>query len=124
MVALFVIFMPTTAFISHIWANLVALEVWVIYWVILLVTAAVLVSIMRRTFVEVGADRVRWFFRQPGAGGDEPLANLTKVKVIRSGAILVFKNQLVAVGISDFSHRNIDRLVETLRSLGVQIEPG
>jgi len=78
--------------------------------------------VSRRNFVEVGGDRVRWFFRQPPEKGDEPLANLQWVELFpAAGARLVFRDRMAMVSLSDFPRRRVNRLVDRLRSLGVQV---
>jgi hypothetical protein len=120
-VAVFVVFVPVTGILARVWANPVGLKYWMIYWALFLVGSWILVAQMRRTFIEADADRVRWFFRQPRAEGDEPLANLTKIELLQSGAVLVFPDQVVMADIGNFSRRSIKRLVAGLQDLGVQI---
>lgn len=82
-------------------------------------------AISRRTFVEVEGERIRWFFREPRSQGDESVGSLRSVTLDpAAGALLEFAGGtgLVMVRIDDFRTRDIIRLVEALRGLGVQID--
>lgn len=117
---------PLTALLSRVWVNPSKFWLWVIFWIWIAGTLVACQVIVRRTFVEVSSDRVRWFFRQPRRQGDEPLTNLMRVERYPSAAILFFTggSGRIAFGIPDFSNREINRVVEMLRRLGVHVEPG
>lgn len=97
-----------------------------IFWVFIAGTIVASQVIVRRTFVEVSSDGVRWFYRVPRQQGEEPLANLIKVERYASGAFLFFNGGAgrVAVSRSDFSNSEINRVVETLRGLGARVVTG
>jgi len=75
--------------------------------------------------VEVNGERIRWSFRQPPDRGDEPVANLRSVTIYpASGALLEFAggNDRVMLGVGDFRTRDIIRVVEARRGLGVRVD--
>ncbi len=109
------------AVLTRIWVRPAALTVWLI-----LIGGAVLAilfveAVCRRNIVVVGRNGIRWSFRAPPEKGDEPLSNLQRVEVFSSATRLVFKDRLAAVSRADFRRRDINRLVETMRGLGVPI---
>jgi hypothetical protein len=117
---------PLTALLSRVWHSRSSLLLWVIFWVVMAGALVAMQVIVRRTFVEVTRDRVRWFFRQPRQQGEEPLTNLIRIETYPSAAVLFFNGGTgrIAVGRPDFSSREINRVVETLRGLGVRVESG
>jgi hypothetical protein len=125
-ICLIVVGAPLTALLSRVWASRASLLLWVIFWILIAGTIVASQVIVRRTFVEVSSDGVRWFFRVPRQHGEEPLANLISVERYASGALVFFNGGAgrVAVSRSDFSNSEINRVVETLRGLGARVEAG
>src|SRR5690242_19738404 len=125
-VGVIVVGAPLTALLSRVWVSRASLMLWVICWIVLVGALVASEAIVRRTFVEVTSDRVRWFFRQSRHQGDEPLTNLFRIETYPSAAVLFFNggSGRITVGRADFSSREINRVVESLRSLGVRVEPG
>jgi len=97
---------------------------WLISAGFILMGLVFVVAILRRTFVEIYGERIRWFFRQPRSTGDEAVGNLRLVTLYpESGALLEFAGgQRLVIGIVEFRNRDIIRVVETLRGLGVTID--
>jgi hypothetical protein len=97
---------------------------WLISAGAILIGLVIMVAILRRTFVEIHAERIRWFFRQPQSRGDEPVGNLRLVTLYpESGALLEFADgQRLMIGIGDFRNRDIIRVVEMVRGLGVLVD--
>jgi hypothetical protein len=117
---------PLTALLSRVWVSRASLLLWVIVWIVFAGTLVAIEVILRRTFVEVTSDRVHWFFRQPRQQGEEPLTNLIRIETYPSAAVLFFNGGTgrITVGRTDFSSREINRVVEKLRGLGVRVESG
>jgi len=109
------------AILSRVWARPAALELWLIVMGVAVGTIIGAEAISRRNVVEVGADRIRWSFRQPPDHGEQPLTSLQKVEVFPSGARLVLQDRMVFASRVDFRRRDIKRLVEGLRALGAQV---
>lgn len=111
-----------TGLLSPITTSRRSLFLWLFLVGALVVSVLAFELVSRRNFVKVGGDRVRWLFRQPPDKGDEPLANLQRVELFHAaGARLVFKDRMAMVGLSDFPRRRVNRLVDRLRDLGVQV---
>jgi hypothetical protein len=125
-VGIIVVGAPLTALLSRVWHSRSSLLLWVISWTVMAVALVAMQVVVRRTFVEVTSDRVRWFFREPRQQGEERLTNLIRVETYPSAAVLFFNGGTgrITFGIPDFSMREVNRVVETLRSLGVRVQSG
>ena len=62
-----------------IWLYPAELVRWLISAGMILIGLVIMVAILRSTFVEIHADRIRWFFRQPQSLGEEGVDNLRLV---------------------------------------------
>jgi hypothetical protein len=121
---LILVALPVLLTIS-IWLYPRELARWLISAGVLFIADLVLEAIGRRTFVEVKGERIRWSFRQPPTRGDEPIGNLRGVTIYpTSGALLEFAggSGRVVLGSDDFRIRDITRVVEALRGLGVRVD--
>jgi hypothetical protein len=107
-----------------IWIYPAELVRWLISASVILMALVIWVAILRRTFVEIHGERIRWFFRQPQDAGDESVGNLRLVTLYpESGALLEFADgRRLMIGIVDFRNRDIIRVAESLRGLGVTID--
>jgi hypothetical protein len=107
-----------------IWLYPAELVKWLIRSGFILMGLVFVAAILYRTFVEINGERIRWFFRQPQSIGDEAVGNLRLVTLYpESGALLEFAGgQRLMLGIGDFRNRDIIRVVEALRGLGVTID--
>ncbi len=111
------------AVVTQISSHRFALIRWLFLLVLSVLTTVVFEAISRRNFVEAADGRVRWASRQPRDKGEKALANLLRVEVYRgAGARLVFRDgDVVMPEVSDFRRRDISRLVEALRAMGVAV---
>jgi hypothetical protein len=107
-----------------IWLYPAELVKWLIRSGFILMGLVFVAAILYRTFVEINGERIRWFFRRPQSIGDEAVGNLRLVTLYpESGALLEFAGgQRLMLGIGDFRNRDIIRVVEALRGLGVTID--
>jgi hypothetical protein len=107
-----------------VWLYPAELVRWLDSAVIILIGLVILIGILRRTVVEIQGERIRWFFRQPQDRGEEGVGNLRLITLYpESGALLEFAGgRRLMIGIGDFRNRDIIRVVETLRGLGVAVD--
>src|SRR5229473_3201561 len=74
-----------------IWLCPADLVRWLISAGFILIGLVFLLAILRRTFVEIYGERIRWFFRQAQGPGEEAVGNLRLVTLYsESGALLEF----------------------------------
>lgn len=98
---------------------------WLVTAGILLIINLASLAVVRRTFVRVDGERIRWSFRRPPSRGDEPVTNLRSVTIYpMSGALLEFAGGAgrLMLGIDDFRTRDILKVVAALRALGARID--